>query len=74
MVSLKILKWLLFFILSLIKFCHSILMFSHCGFMHKAVERVKRRFDPFTINHSPHHSIVIRSPRSLRGASAKCCT
>ncbi|MBW1797717.1 MAG: hypothetical protein JRJ21_04785 [Deltaproteobacteria bacterium] len=45
MVSLKILKWLLFFILSLINFCHSILMFSHCGFMHKAAERVKR--DPY---------------------------
>jgi hypothetical protein len=35
-----------FFILSLINFCHSILVFSHCGFMPKAVERVKQRLDP----------------------------
>ena len=58
--SLKILKWLLFFILSLINFCHSILMFSHWGFMHKAVERVKRRFDPvMTVrSHSKEHDIA----------------
>jgi len=43
LVSLKILRWLLFLILSLINFCN-------CRFMHKAVERVKRRFDdPFIV-------------------------
>ena len=43
LVSLKILKSLLFLILSLINFYYSILMFSHWGFMYKVVERVKSR-------------------------------
>jgi len=38
-VSLKALTCLLFFILSLIDLCHSILAFNHCEFMINAAER-----------------------------------